>query len=93
MTFRNYSSLSTYLFSVYCQGLGYGAALLCRLIWQARQTPTINEGLRSIYAPKGQVRGRLTVFPIWITRKKEMGFLPCLRHTAGESECRNKGLP
>jgi hypothetical protein len=43
---------------------------LCRLIWQARQTPAIDKGLRSTHAPKRPAFHLLTNPPIWITRKK-----------------------
>ena len=77
----------------YCRASENGPLLLCRLIWQARQTPAINKGLRSTHAPKGRVRHQFTDPPIWITRKKKTGFLPCLRHAAGKGKRSNQVLP
>jgi len=45
--------------------------LLCRLIWQTRQTPAINKELRSAHVPKGRAHCLVTDPPIWITRKKK----------------------
>ena len=67
--------------------------LLWGLISQARQTPSINKGLRSTHALKRRVGRQFTNPPIWITHKKKTGFLPCFRHAAGKSERRNQVLP